>query len=321
MAGDTSGLGRERRLWRRRRGAAIRVGALLFISLAASFCSTGVARSSDACPVVTQSGLLFSLLEDFGQYRCVEVADGGSEEVTGGRSALTTFFDFTERVPSGERGAGANGTAPDAYDQFIIRFAQYKFAGEHREALNAAVSADGRSLMWVERSSEAAKYTTDFEVVRLLRGEGQAALRAALAGAKGVEGVFQDKTFRSLRQIFPVESDGSNGVFLDLGREFTKYRIDSLYQFELMWKQGFTGSGIKVGIFDTGIGSGESRVRNVKWRSNWTYDRDASDGHGHGTSMAGSVAGVDPACPGPAPDAEIYTFKVFTATSESFTSW
>ena len=56
-------------------------------------------------------------------------------------------------------------------------------------------------------------------------------------------------------------------------------------------------------------------------RSNWTHEPTLEDGLGHGSFVAGVVAGSSPACPGLAPDALLHTFRVFTNDQVSFTSW
>lgn len=47
-------------------------------------------------------------------------------------------------------------------------------------------------------------------------------------------------------------------------------------------------------------------------RTNWTNEDTLNDNLGHGTFVAGVVAGQDAECLGFAPDAEIYAFRVFT---------
>lgn len=47
-------------------------------------------------------------------------------------------------------------------------------------------------------------------------------------------------------------------------------------------------------------------------RTNWTHEQTLDDGLGHGTYVAGVVAGNDASCPGFAPEVELYTFRVFT---------
>lgn len=47
-------------------------------------------------------------------------------------------------------------------------------------------------------------------------------------------------------------------------------------------------------------------------RTNWTNEDTLNDNLGHGTFVAGVIAGQDPECPGFAPNTEIYAFRVFT---------
>ena len=55
-------------------------------------------------------------------------------------------------------------------------------------------------------------------------------------------------------------------------------------------------------------------------RSNWTDEPGLGDGVGHGTFVAGVIASFKD-CLGFAPDAELYTYRVFTNDQVSFTSW
>jgi membrane-bound transcription factor site-1 protease len=45
------------------------------------------------------------------------------------------------------------------------------------------------------------------------------------------------------------------------------------------------------------------------------------DGLGHGSFVAGVIAGTSPQCPGLAPDIDLYIFRVFTNDQVSYTSW
>lgn len=47
-------------------------------------------------------------------------------------------------------------------------------------------------------------------------------------------------------------------------------------------------------------------------RTNWTNEDTLNDNLGHGTFVAGVIAGQDEECLGFAPDTEIYAFRVFT---------
>ncbi|CAN4121599.1 unnamed protein product [Withania somnifera] len=56
-------------------------------------------------------------------------------------------------------------------------------------------------------------------------------------------------------------------------------------------------------------------------RTNWTNEDTLNDNLGHGTFVAGVIAGQDEECLGFAPDTEIYAFRVFTDAQVSYTSW
>ncbi|WIA28903.1 hypothetical protein OEZ86_011427 [Tetradesmus obliquus] len=95
----------------------------------------------------------------------------------------------------------------------------------------------------------------------------------------------------------------------------------ALQQAGKLWDQGYSGKGIKVGVFDTGIREGHPHIRHIKERTNWTHQQSLSDGLGHGSFVAGVIGSQDTTCPGFAPDVELYTFKVFTDDQVSYTSW
>ncbi|CAG9460580.1 unnamed protein product [Pedinophyceae sp. YPF-701] len=88
-----------------------------------------------------------------------------------------------------------------------------------------------------------------------------------------------------------------------------------------LWAKGFKGKGIKMGVFDTAFRGDHPHLKNIKERTNWTTDKSADDGLGHGTFVAGVVASSDSSCPGFAPEVDLYAFKVFTDDQVSFTSW
>lgn len=53
-------------------------------------------------------------------------------------------------------------------------------------------------------------------------------------------------------------------------------------------------------------------LNNFQERTNWTNENTLNDNLGHGTFVAGVIAGEDPECLGFAPDTELYAFRVFT---------
>ena len=85
--------------------------------------------------------------------------------------------------------------------------------------------------------------------------------------------------------------------------------------------KGLSGQGVKVAVFDTGLDHGHPHFKNVVERINWTDDRQLHDGIGHGTFVAGVMCSAHAACPGWAPDASLFVFRVFTNDQVSYTSW
>ena len=85
-----------------------------------------------------------------------------------------------------------------------------------------------------------------------------------------------------------------------------------LLQARKLWDFGFTGKGVKVAVFDTGLPDNHPHFRNIKEKSDWTNEKTVQDGLGHGTFVAGVIGGSYVDCPGLAPDSDIYIFRVFT---------
>lgn len=79
-----------------------------------------------------------------------------------------------------------------------------------------------------------------------------------------------------------------------------------------LWDSGYTGKGVKVAVFDTGLPDRHSHFHNLKEKTDWTNEKTAEDGLGHGTFVAGVIGGSHKSCPGLAPDADLYIFRVFT---------
>ena len=65
-----------------------------------------------------------------------------------------------------------------------------------------------------------------------------------------------------------------------------------------LWQRNITGQGVKVAVFDTGIRSDHPHIRNLVQRTVWTDESSADDGVGHGSFVAGAIAGLDANCPG-----------------------
>jgi PKD repeat protein len=92
-----------------------------------------------------------------------------------------------------------------------------------------------------------------------------------------------------------------------------------------VWALGFTGTGIKVGVLDTGVNYNHVDLADHMWNDpgypNHGYDfvngdNNPMDDHGHGTHCAGTVAGDGTAGSqtGMAPDATIIALKVLNSS-------
>jgi membrane-bound transcription factor site-1 protease len=78
---------------------------------------------------------------------------------------------------------------------------------------------------------------------------------------------------------------------------------------------------VRVGIFDTGVGNNHPHFKHIEERTDWTTDNNVEDTVGHGTFTASVVLGTGGDCPGFAPEASLLTFRVFSGSQVSFTTW
>ncbi|GJU39271.1 subtilisin-like protease SBT6.1 isoform X1 [Tanacetum coccineum] len=194
---------------------------------------------------------------------------------------------------------------------------------------------------WIDRNNAASAFPTDFGLVavddtvaNLVVGE--------FERLEMVKDVTVDTSYR-LRSL--LEMGGGNEVEKKKpGKIFTKMsfeaetvnqtidwgrrrvlsqrsQVTSLFGADALWSKGYTGAKVRMAIFDTGIRSDHPHFRNIKERTNWTNEDTLNDNLGHGTFVAGVIAGEDAECLGFAPDTEIYAFRVFTDAQVSYTSW
>ncbi|XP_027072249.1 subtilisin-like protease SBT6.1 [Coffea arabica] len=236
----------------------------------------------------------------------------------------------------------------------IIRFNNYKKAEDHKNYLKEKLQFKGWE--WIERKNPAAKFPTDFGLVEI-----EDSKRDVLIGKflelELVKDVSLDLSYqRVILEEDKEENEGNVGGFLDEkkrpGKLFTamsfsepeenyyavantsnmriswrrnlmvqKSQVTSFFGADALWSKGYTGSKVKMAIFDTGIRANHPHFRNIKERTNWTNEDTLNDNLGHGTFVAGVIAGEDSECLGFAPDTEIYAFRVFTDAQVSYTSW
>ncbi|GAB2864345.1 S8 family serine peptidase [Lentzea nigeriaca] len=76
------------------------------------------------------------------------------------------------------------------------------------------------------------------------------------------------------------------------------------------WQRGQTAKGVQVAVLDTGVDADHPDLRGrIKATRNFTDEDGVTDEHGHGTHVAGIIAGSGPE-PGTAPDADLLVGKV-----------
>ncbi|TVU12412.1 hypothetical protein EJB05_46056, partial [Eragrostis curvula] len=256
--------------------------------------------------------------------------------------------------PNGVGGGGGGGgigrakTLDPPASRHVVRFVEYRHAEEHREYLEAGLrgaAPPAESWRWVERRNPAAAFPTDFGVLEIRDAHREAVLVAVRALGR-VRDVHADATYsRGVlsadrpppwrgKQFTAMSFEGGgeeevvcsprgNSSSAALRRKLLGQRsqVTSLFGAERLWRRGFTGRKVKMAIFDTGIRANHPHFRNIKERTNWTNEDTLNDNLGHGTFVAGVIAGQDAECPGFAPDTEIYAFRVFTDAQISYTSW
>jgi subtilisin family serine protease len=243
---------------------------------------------------------------------------------------------------------------PDA-QEFVARLDAYDDVRRQEVYASEAVgpAAGAHALQIVERSSFARLAPTDFVVLRLFScvagspseeprsvcHKAEADMRAFMDGnaSTRVRAIHVNKPYRHIELLQARGSSSSDGSstfpsrsmphnvsapslknMLSLRKPPRKLLVDELGIREL-WERGYKGQGVKVAVFDTGVSS--SRAENVKERINWTHEKKNDDSAGHGTFVASVIAGTDDDCPGLAPEAELFVFRMFTDDQLSFTSW
>ncbi|HET6794523.1 MAG TPA: S8 family serine peptidase, partial [Acidimicrobiales bacterium] len=141
---------------------------------------------------------------------------------------------------------------------------------------------------------------------------------ATLAHARGVKAVVPDARvhLESLPADYSAAGDG-----------YSLYSITAGTGAQAMWQAGYTGAGVGVALIDSGVAPVEGLDRNVVYGPDLSFDsqsRDLAyyDSFGHGTHMAGIIAGRDASATsggyagdtgdflGMAPDAHIVSVKV-----------
>ncbi|WP_283134472.1 S8 family serine peptidase [Rhizohabitans arisaemae] len=88
------------------------------------------------------------------------------------------------------------------------------------------------------------------------------------------------------------------------------------------WRAGYDGTGVDVAVLDTGVDAAHPDLTGkVTSAENFTDDPAVTDGHGHGTHVASTVAGNGPTHKGVAPGANLLIGKVLDDDGSGQFSW
>ncbi|XP_062501119.1 membrane-bound transcription factor site-1 protease-like [Corticium candelabrum] len=237
----------------------------------------------------------------------------------------------------------------DAVDkEYIVSFKGYYKATTRQRYITSALR-DAQKVSWrlISRSNPAKDYPSDFSLIQM--GNNAEIGRVALEKHRLVKCVTpQRKVTRTLKsrehrpfQVPCREGDRQCWSMNWKSRRMARHQdplpdsesfsmrqllravpsqVTSALQAEVLWEMGFSGKGVKVAIFDTGLPKSHKHFKKVKERTNWTEEKTLDDGLGHGTFVTGVIAS-DEECLGFVPDADLHIFRVFTNSQVSYTSW
>uniref|UniRef100_A0A8C7RKZ2 Membrane-bound transcription factor site-1 protease n=1 Tax=Oncorhynchus mykiss TaxID=8022 RepID=A0A8C7RKZ2_ONCMY len=256
-------------------------------------------------------------------------------------SSLTVKLEFSTKVVEHE---------------YIVAFNGYFTAKARSHFINSALKSS-EALDWriVPRKNPASDFPSDFEVVQIRQASHSSLL--TLEDHPYIKRVTpQRKVFRTLNYTPDLPDPGATcnndtrwtqkwqswqssrplrrtslslafGFWHATGRHSSRRllraiprHVAQILQADVLWQMGYTGSGVKVAVFDTGLSEKHPHFKNVKERTNWTNEKTLDDGLGHGTFVAGVIASMRE-CQGFAPDSELHIFRVFTNNQVSYTSW
>lgn len=239
----------------------------------------------------------------------------------------------------------SNSTQIDGYtttvvvDEYIVQFKAY-YTKEARHGFIRACLRSATDWEILDRHNPAYQYPSDFDLLHIFSHR-NVSISALKRHRLVLDVKPNQKVKRHLKSIYSSESDigGFNSrqsltstqvssfwdtiKFNSRGLKRTVPRqITSALDAESIWQLGYSGQGIRVAIFDTGLAEDHPHFKKgrIKDRTNWTEEKSKNDAIGHGTFVAGIIASYTE-CLGFAPDADLFIFRVFTNNQVSYTSW
>ena len=181
-----------------------------------------------------------------------------------------------------------------------------------------------RSFAVLRRSSVHSGAATDFIAIRTKTSNSAATARRRLLTDPAVAGVSPQRRY-SRRKLLTSDGEGAHKHRLAGQTQPYNFVTQSLNA-SRFWRAGATGAGVRIAIFDTGLGReqverGGDFLRHPFETIDFTDEGTTDDRVGHSTFMAGTIASVGGKCAGFAPDAELLFMRVFDSQQESTTSW
>jgi len=232
-------------------------------------------------------------------------------------------------------------TSEPVHDEYIVQFKGYYTVNARHGFLKASLQSIKQWEILV-RHNPAFSYPSDFDLIRLYEKQDigikslkrhpivinvkpNLKVRRNLHSSKSkymYGTVYNSRTSLTSTDTAPTSfwdtvKFKSRGLKRSVPRQIT-----SVLNADAIWQLGFSGQGIKVAIFDTGLSEDHPHFKRgrIKDRTNWTEEKSKNDGLGHGTFVAGIIASSQD-CLGFAPDSDLYIFRVFTNNQVSYTSW
>ncbi|TMW65827.1 hypothetical protein Poli38472_003592 [Pythium oligandrum] len=216
--------------------------------------------------------------------------------------------------------------------QVIAQLSSYKELDYHEKTVASTLSGGLTPRIGLELvpRPNLGDVPTDFVVVQVFScGFGRSEHRShpaeadvqrilSRSSALGVKRVHINKPYTRAELLVMPESKMRTRRRTQEHAQKRKPLVDEL-AVRALWERGYKGQGVKIGVFDTGLSN--NKFRNVRERINWTNEKKTEDLVGHGTFVSSIIGGTDGACPGLAPDAELFVFRTFTSEQLSFTSW
>lgn len=199
-------------------------------------------------------------------------------------------------------------------DEHIVMFHKYLWINEHEKYLSKILGTLKGLHILERRNPSTNKYPSDFCIIEI---ENQEILSKLLTN-KEIKHVYLNKRvyLQPKGKIFTkiIEPEFS------LRKLLMNQEVTDKLQVQKIWEKGFTGKGVKVAIFDTGLRKNQY-IQNIEEEINYTNEESSDDQVGHGTFVTGLIGSRHQECKGFSPDSTLFIFKVFTSRQNSYTSW